>query len=137
MKIIRNPGECTPLSIQDELLRVDWTNLGEGLHGDYDPDDPEDINLLRFDVLLRQNGAINDWEPISDASYCTNVPASASPEVLESTLMHIFESYRTAIEQNPGESLKRLGEKLSHISDAEVDAPVQEEQEWNMGGLCQ
>ena len=50
MKIIRNPGECTPLSIQDELLQVDWTNLGEGLHGDYDPDDPEDVNLLRFDT---------------------------------------------------------------------------------------
>ena len=51
--------------------------------------------------------------------------------------MYIFESYRAAIEQNSGESLKRLGEKLSHISDAAFDAPAQETQEWNIGGLCQ
>ena len=38
----------------DELIKdrvkVEWVELGEGWWGDYDPDDPMDEELLRFDV---------------------------------------------------------------------------------------
>ena len=41
-----------------ELIRggrkVEWIDIGEGWSGDYDPDDPDDIALLRFDVLELQ-----------------------------------------------------------------------------------
>jgi len=35
--------------IRDNIM-VEWVELGEGLCGDYNPDDPDDIELLRFDV---------------------------------------------------------------------------------------
>jgi len=31
-------------------IMVEWVELGEGLSGDYNPDDPKDIELLRFDI---------------------------------------------------------------------------------------
>jgi hypothetical protein len=41
----------------DDLTRgdvcVSWVELGEGYNGDYDEEDPEDVELLRFDVLVR------------------------------------------------------------------------------------
>ena len=104
------------MSIYDDVLRVDWVNIDEGIFGDYDPDDPDDVNLLRFDVCVKlENG---EWEPIDDASYCTNMPADASKEVLERALRCIFNRYRDVI--NGPEiytSVKKLGEELSYIGE--------------------
>jgi hypothetical protein len=57
-------------------IKIEWDELGEGLCGDYDPDDPNDIELLRFTVYEMIDG---EWEFVDDASYCTNVPVSAGP----------------------------------------------------------
>ena len=83
-----NPDIDTPLSIWDDILRVDWYNAGEGICGDYNPDDPQDVNLLRFDVYIMEktkagNDSDKDWIAVEDASYCTNMPANASNEILE------------------------------------------------------
>lgn len=103
-----------PLRIYDELLSVEWYNAGEGYCGDYNPDDPGDVNLLRFDVCVF-NG--EDWEDIDDASYCTLVPANADDNQLASNLYYIFRQYRNVIDRYPVEhSVKKLGESLSWIS---------------------
>ena len=103
-----------PLRIYDELLSVEWYNAGEGCCGDYNPDDPGDVNLLRFDVCVF-NG--EDWEDIDDASYCTLVPANADDNQLASNLYYIFRQYRNVIDRYPVEhSVKKLGESLSWIS---------------------
>ena len=31
--------------------KVEWVDLGEGLDGEYDPDNEDDVALLRFDVM--------------------------------------------------------------------------------------
>lgn len=70
--------------------KVQWVDLGEGFYGDYDPSDPDDQALLRFDVLQLVDVFDNPnadpvdemWEPIDDASYCTQMPADSSEDVL-------------------------------------------------------
>jgi len=123
--ILRNVDACTPMSIRDSVLRVDWYNADEGLCGDYDPDDPDDINLLRFDVyVMREPEAWDDsddgWRAVEDSSYCTNMPANAPEEVLERALRVLFREYRDAIGDYPYCSVKKLGGgRLIHISDSD------------------
>ena len=124
IQVLRNIDPCTPMSIRDGVLRVDWYNADEGLCGDYDPDDPDDINLLRFDVyVMREPEAWDDlddgWRAVEDASYCTNMPASAPDEILERALRVLFREYRDVIDDYPYHSVKKLGEALSHISDSD------------------
>lgn len=109
-----NPDEETPLSICDDVLRVDWYNAGEGICGDFDPDNPDDINLLRFDVYVKRD---DEWEEVEDASYCTNMPADSMK--LQAALEAIFHRYRNVIDGPEYPSVKKLGEELSHISEAD------------------
>ena len=92
-------------------IRFEWVNLDEGNNGDYDPDDPEDVNLLRFDGY-RKFG--KDWEEIGDSSYCTQMPASTPLPILRSALEHIMESAADHI-LSDGRA-KRIMEELSWIS---------------------
>ena len=92
-------------------VKVEWTDLGEGLHGDYDPADPDDVALLRFDIY-RWNGF--DWEPVEDASYCTNVPVETDAEILKSMLQMIMSEVGDDVRS--GNSIKRQCEMLSWLS---------------------
>ena len=106
--------EDLPLRICDDLLSVEWYNANEGFFGDYNPDDPNDENLLRFAVSIF-NG--ESWEEVDDASYCTRIRANADDEQLARTLYYIFRQYRNVIDRYPVEhSVKKLGESLSWIS---------------------
>ena len=69
--------------------KVEWVDLGEGWNGDYDPSDPDDQALIRFDVLelTKVEGLFSErpeleWKPIDDASYCTQMPADSSDDIL-------------------------------------------------------
>lgn len=106
------PDPETPVSIWDETLRADWYNAGEGICGDYNPDDPEDQNLLRFDVYCREPGG--EWEEVEDASYCTNVAADTAPQRLMELLLRIFSEYKDSDYLNS--SVKKLGERLSYLT---------------------
>ena len=112
----------TPVSICSDKLRVDWYNAGEGVSGDYDPEDPEDVNLLRFDVYAKTDDPswedTDGWTEVDDASYCTQVPADTDPEELERLLRVIFDRYNDVIDDyiENGTSVKKLGEELSWIA---------------------
>lgn len=128
--IIRNLDSDTPLSIRDDILRTDWYNADEGICGDYNPENPQDINFLRFDVYVMRASEVEDdiddgWRAVEDASYCTNIPAGASQDILEKSLKYIFSEYRDVIEQYPYVSLKKLGERLSWISDLDFKSEDQ------------
>lgn len=63
--------------------KVVWEYIGEGLSGEYNPEDPTDTPLLRFscyEYIHRDNEGhiIDDWEQMNDASYCTRMPPTAS-----------------------------------------------------------
>ena len=109
----------TPMSLHDDLIRVDWYNAGEGYCGDYNPDNPEDENLLRFDVYVNEtkDGNPDNWAEVEDASYCTLVPADTDKKVLKEKLGVIFRAYREEIDDYPILfSVKKLGERLSWIT---------------------
>ena len=115
--------------VSDELLKVELVDIGEGIQGDYDENDPDDLPLLRFDVSVRDpkpyyknyKSAVplgDDWEVVEDASYCTGICAWAPDSVLAQAAQDIFDEYRAVIESFPLEySVKRLGERLSYTSD--------------------
>lgn len=108
------------LLIYDDKLLAEWVNDGEGICGDYNPSDPEDVNLLRFDISYNTNppeAEEQNWEEVEDASYCTCVPADNSLTYLSKTLWIIFKEYREVIDDYiSGHSVKKLGERLSWIS---------------------
>ena len=109
--VIETYPDCeTPLSIYDDELRVDWYQAGEGYYGDYNPENPEDDELLRFDVYRKEDG---EWIEVEDASYCTCVLANTDVEKLVYPLYVIFKEYKNA---DLDGSVKKLGEMLSWIS---------------------
>jgi len=98
--------------------KVEWVDLGEGWDGDYDPSNPEDVALLRFDVLQLVDVFDNPnadpveerWEPIDDASYCTQMPADSSDDILRRAAAIIMDA--TYGKSN----IKKICEELSWIS---------------------
>lgn len=93
-----------------ENVKVEWVDLGEGIHGDYNPENPNDVPLLRFDVY-RWEGF--DWEPVDDASYCTNIPVDTPEETLIGLLGVIMEEVGDDVRD--GISIKKKCEGLSWL----------------------
>jgi hypothetical protein len=104
------PDAETPVSIFDEDVRADLYESGEGYYGVYNPSNPDDEELLRFDIYKKEEG---NWIEVDDASYCTLLPAKAKAEQLIKPLYIIFKEYRNA---DLDYSVKKLGERLSWIS---------------------
>lgn len=110
----------------DDSVYARWVNLGEGLAGDYNPDDPDDENLLRFDVIVTQEFADQHdipheptdrpgWVAPLDNSYCTQVPADTPENVLIQLLGNLAKDAYHA-----GEDLRRRLEELSWMQADEV-----------------
>lgn len=101
-----------PVELINGEVRIQLEHIGEGLSGDYNESDPEDIPLLRF-YVDRWNDAIQDWEPVDDASYCTRLPTSISDEECEKALKILMDNFKDPVESR--DSVKKLGEELSWI----------------------
>lgn len=98
-------------------VRIEWVNCGEGWSGDYNPDDPEDTNLLRFDIsVLSESG---EWEDPGDASYCTRVPADTDSATLTMLLGILMRECESDVAKG---SYKKTLERLSWI-DQEGNLP--------------
>jgi hypothetical protein len=98
-------------------VRIDWVNLGEGYDGDYDPENPDDVNLLRFDVY-RNNGI--DWVEVEDGSYCTQVPAKSN----HITLRRILSSFMDYIYDDIT-SVGKAKRKCEQLSWTDLDGNIQ------------
>lgn len=97
-------------------VKVEWVNLGEGWDGDYDESDPNDVNLLRFDVSrLEENG---EWSEVPDGSYCTQIPANTSTEILKRGLDHIMNTVYDDVSHHG--KAKRLCESLSWMKPSDL-----------------
>lgn len=94
-------------------VKIEWTELGEGRSGDYNPSDKDDIELLRFDVSKRIKGK---WEPLDDASYCTQFPVSATKEQRKAGLLLLMSELYDGVDQWPDCSVKKACEHCSWIS---------------------
>lgn len=91
--------------------------IGEGEDGDYDPSDPDDQPLYRFEVQRLVDG---EWEYVEDTSYCTQINADVSPERAQAAARYLLDR----IEVDGGPYLKRLCEELSWTGMADVEAPA-------------
>jgi hypothetical protein len=92
-------------------VRIELESIGEGYNGDYNPDDIEDEELLRFYVQKKENG---EWVDVADASYCTLFPASATEDEKRRGLEFLMDNFYDAVMS--GKSVKKIGERMSWIS---------------------
>jgi len=94
--------KSTPDEVIRGRVRVEWQGIGEGLSGDYDENDPDDVELLRFytSVNTAQDGAEPEWTDIQDGSYCTLFPEDTTPEqrqaALELIMGRVFDRFHFA-----------------------------------------
>lgn len=86
-------------------IRVEWVDLGEGREGDFDPADPEDEPLLRFDVSFLEDG---EWADPGNASYCTRMRADAPEKILTAALQVLMTAVQDT--RNAGKMKRRLQE---------------------------
>ena len=100
--------------------RVVWEYIGEGWSGDYDPEDPSDIPLLRFSCSKRTTCADHSegWEELPDSSYCTRMPATTSMHVLAAAASEIMEAIYKK------ESYKRQLEHLSWMAPGDFKVSI-------------
>jgi hypothetical protein len=109
----------------DELIkdrvRVEWVELGEGFSGYYDSEDPYDTELLRFDVSWLDDDG--EWVDPGDVSYCTNFPASATPEQRQRGLEILMNAFYDPLMS--GYPCKKIGEAMSWIGLDWLDGEVQ------------
>lgn len=92
-------------------VTVELEDIGEGVQGDFNPEDPNDIPLLRFTVL-------KDGEPVDDGSYCTQIPATVKKAVRKRFENVILHRVRDAVES--GASIKKICEVLSWLGGEEL-----------------
>jgi hypothetical protein len=115
-------------------VQVAWVELGEGWSGEYNEDDPEDIELLRFDTFvrgplieaLRLEGEMVDdeWAWVHNGSHCTRFPVATSPELQLAALRYIMERVGPALEA--GDSPSRLLDEMSWIEPGWVEPKLEQ-----------
>lgn len=114
------------MELIDGVVMVEWSDIGEGLSGDYDEEDPTDIPLLRFYVRQQAVEACEAgatwWEDVEDASYCTNMPVGTPANVQRRALRHILQAVKADVEA--GRSIKKKCERLSWIGSDWVPARI-------------
>ena len=94
-------------------VRVAWVCLGEGYNGEYDPKNPEDELLLRFDVAVKDED-IGDF--VTTESRCTCFAAKAPTKDKEAALDVLRDHFHNAYTSLPRHCMSSLADKLSYIS---------------------
>ena len=85
-----------------------FVDCEEGLAGEYDPEDPSDVHLLRIDI---QNKVDGQWGTAENGSTCTLVPIDTDEDEKQ-RLLALAVKYLTRATRDGG-SLKRAVERLS------------------------
>ena len=85
-----------------DTYKAEWDDIGEGCDGDYDPNDPDDVQLLRF-YTYEFNGCYTaessrpEWIEIDGGSFCTRMPTTTAEKILMKALMAVvFELHSTS-----------------------------------------
>jgi len=117
--------------------KVEFSDIGEGFNGDYNPDDPDDVSLLRLDIQVHPSHEMaepgyssfdDEWVPMRRGSCCTNVPCS-TPMAEQKRLLGVAEELlMRATPPNgtiKGVSLKRVAETLSWMEPGSTVAKME------------
>lgn len=117
------PAEEGELWFGRDRVVVELADIGEGLGGDFDPDDPEDVPLLRFTFLVQN--LEGEWDAMDDCSYCTSIDARTPWEARLGLAAHLFHQMELHLRPDAGEdtdpgwgrSARRWAEDLSPLSE--------------------
>jgi len=92
---------------------LEYEDIGEGLCGEYNPEDPSDIPLLRADLYTTDSfygdhdyGPVEKHFAVRDCSYCTLAKVGTSEYELAKAAHELFDE----LGDNPG-SPKRIMER--------------------------
>lgn len=112
-------------------VRVCFTDIGEGLCGEWDDTDPDDMPLLRLDVQVRdwhdqagEDATLYDptatgWTLPHEWTMCTHVHADTDPATLHGLLTHALSRLSGA------SSIKGTLDELSWLrADSLTSAPL-------------
>lgn len=66
--------------VEQGNLALALEDIGEGRDGEYDPDDPDDVPLLRYTLHGRQAEMV-PWQELDGGSYCTQLDAREPWEI--------------------------------------------------------
>ncbi len=94
-------------------VRVAWVCLGEGYNGEYDPRNPEDELLLRFDVAVKDKDTGN-FVTVESRRTCFAEKASVKDK--KAALDILLDRFYTAYTSDPQQCLSSLADMLSYIS---------------------
>lgn len=94
-------------------VRVAWVCLGEGYNGDYDPKNPEDELLLRFDVAVK-DAEVDAFVTVE--SRCTCFAEKASLKDKEAALDVLLDHFYHAYTADSRHYMGTLADELSYIS---------------------
>lgn len=100
-------GSAPEIALIDGKYKVEWVNLGEGRDGEFNPEDPDDVALLRFDISF-------DGELMQDGSYCTLLPVETSEIILRKGLERIMDTINDEC-SSEGSCSRKVFEELSWI----------------------
>lgn len=113
------------ISKADVVVTLEY--IGEGNNGDF-VNDGKDVPLMRFGVSKKQpceDGRDHpdwNWEEVENASYCTQIPADTSKEIMQKLAVIILNKiYDDVVE---GNSVKKLCEGLSWIDESWIKDDV-------------
>lgn len=108
---------------ENGLVKVTLEYIGEGLCGDYDPADPDDRPLLRYNLSRLNDGndsledvaedCGSDWWAVIDGSYCTLLSVNDDRDKLIEAAKAILRQVEDGLTSCCRE--KRLYESLSHF----------------------
>lgn len=116
---------------EDGLVRVDLDWIGEGIDGDYDENDPQDVPLLRYVISRKftkdcrddrfyyltgeqyEGRQIGEWCYVEDGSYCTQLRIDAPREQLIDAAQFILSYVENGVRDLNHQ--KRMYESLSWI----------------------
>jgi hypothetical protein len=100
-------------------VKVDWEYIGEGLSGDYNDEDENDMPLFRFYIYYSENGGLDWGEGVEDASYCTSIPVDTPKETMEKLAQKIIDKVKLPL--IAGKSVKKICEKLSWLDESDIE----------------
>lgn len=101
-------------TLTDDGCRVELERLGDGRHGEYDPTDPDDEELLSF-AVYGQVGPF--WWPVDEGAQTTQVPASANVEVRRALLRHVAALVADQVADAGEREAAALSERREGLSD--------------------
>lgn len=107
---IRRHPEFKDITVTGKSIKIEVSYDREGLNGDFVPENPDDIPLLRFHVFLKEDSQFED-EPIH--SVCTQVSA----ETPARRVKHIAKRWTEILENSAKlnrKSVERMADSLSN-----------------------